>query len=250
MANIITVWGNPGSGKSVFCCILAKTLTQHKQKALIISADTLTPMLPVWLPEQPPEAGRSITQLIVSEQIDAAQLSRYVSLLKNYPFIGVSGCNTGENPHNASSFTYDAALRLIAAAAKLVDYVICDCGSVPSNPFMPAAIEAGSTVIRIITPDLRGLHYLKAMQASLSDPRFRFDVHLTFAGLARPFHAIEEIGKLIGGFDGLLPYSKEIERCAVENGIFQTIKYCHPKYTESLTKTVEAIRRAEPDFKL
>ena len=49
MSKIITVWGNPGCGKSMFCCNLAKVLTAGKQKALIINADSSTPMLPVWM---------------------------------------------------------------------------------------------------------------------------------------------------------------------------------------------------------
>ena len=28
MGKVITVWGSPGSGKSMFCCILAKALTR------------------------------------------------------------------------------------------------------------------------------------------------------------------------------------------------------------------------------
>ena len=46
MSKIITVWGNPGCGKSMFCCNLAKVLTAGKEKALIINADSSTPMLP------------------------------------------------------------------------------------------------------------------------------------------------------------------------------------------------------------
>ena len=38
MSQIITVWGNPGSGKSMFCCNLAKVLTAGKEKAIIINA--------------------------------------------------------------------------------------------------------------------------------------------------------------------------------------------------------------------
>ena len=52
MSKIIAVWGSAGSGKSMFCCILAKALTQDKKKAIIINADLSTPMLPVWLPDQ------------------------------------------------------------------------------------------------------------------------------------------------------------------------------------------------------
>ena len=94
-----------------------------------------------------------------------------------------------------------------------------------TNVFTPAAIEAGDVVIRILTPDLKGINYLKAHQPLLVDERFRFSEHMTFAGLARPFHALDEMGYIIGGFDGLLPYSKEIDRCATEGGMFKAITY-------------------------
>ena len=53
-----------------------------------------------------------------------------------------------------------------------------------TNVFTPAAIEAGDVVIRILTPDLKGINYLKAHQPLLVDERFRFSEHMTFAGLA------------------------------------------------------------------
>ena len=37
MGKVITVWGSPGSGKSMFSCILAKALTRDKRKAIIIN---------------------------------------------------------------------------------------------------------------------------------------------------------------------------------------------------------------------
>ena len=70
----------------------------------------------------------------------------------------------------------------------------------------------------------------------------------TFAGQARPFHAIDEMEHLIGGMDGLLPYSKEIDRCATEGGMFQAIKYCHPKYMASLKKVLEEVAAADEQF--
>mgnify|MGYP003166278967 FL=1 len=68
---------------------------------------------------------------------------------------------------------------------------------------------------------------------------------MTFAGMARPFHALDEMGYIIGGWDGLLPYGKEIDRCATEGGMFQAIKYCNPKYTASLNKVLDALEQME-----
>ena len=214
MGKVITVWGSPGSGKSMFCCILAKALTRDKRKAIIINADMNVPMLPVWLPEQIIQTNTSI----------------YAA---------------GENPLSYPEVKYTMVLQLIHAAAKLVDFVILDCSTSMTNVFTPAAIEAGDVVIRILTPDLKGINYLKAHQPLLVDERFRFSEHMTFAGLARPFHALDEMGYIIGGFDGLLPYSKEIDRCATEGGMFKAITYCNPKYTASLNKVLEILEQME-----
>ena len=53
-------------------------------------------------------------------------------------------------------------LQLVNAAARLVDFVILDCSSSMTNVFTPAAIESGDLVIRLLTPDLKGVNYLKA----------------------------------------------------------------------------------------
>jgi hypothetical protein len=125
----------------------------------------------------------------------------------------------------------------------LVDYIILDCSSNMMNFFTPTAIEAADLVVRIITPDLRGLNYLRAHKPLLTDEKFHYNSHLTFAGLARPFHAIDEMDHLIGGFDGLLPYAKEIERCGTGGQMFKALAYCNQRYIYSL-KTVRDMLEA------
>ena len=174
MGKVITVWGSPGSGKSMFCCILAKALTRDKRKAIIINADMNVPMLPVWLPEQIIQTNTSIGQVLSSVEIDTSLVASHVTVLKNYPFIGMMGYAAGENPLSYPEVKYTMVLQLIHAAAKLVDFVILDCSTSMTNVFTPAAIEAGDVVIRILTPDLKGINYLKAHQPLLVDERFRF----------------------------------------------------------------------------
>jgi hypothetical protein len=241
MSKIIAVWGSPGSGKSMFCCILAKALTRDRQKAIIINADAGTPMLPIWLPEQIIETTASIGRVLTSMEIDTTLVASKVTVLKSYPFIGLMAYSAGENPLSYPELRYDIILQLVSAAAKLVDYVILDCSSNITNIFTPAAIESADVIVRILTPDLKGINYLKAHQPVMVDPRFRWGEHMTFAGMARPFHAIDEMGHIIGGFEGLLPYSKEIDRCATQGGMFNAINYCTGKYMASLKKVREAV---------
>ena len=234
MSKIITVWGNPGSGKSVFCCVLAKHLTRDKSQAIIISADAETPMLPVWLPQQATDNTHSIGQIFTSLQIDSTLVAGKVSLLRSYPFIGVLGYAAGESPLSYPNPKYGQVKKLIAAAAQLVDYVILDAGSNITNFFMPAALELADHIVRLLTPDPRGIHYLKAHQPLLSDARFQYDRHFTMAALARPFHAIDEMSTVVGKLDGVLPYTKEVDRCVIEGEMFQVIHFCHSKYMAAI----------------
>lgn len=241
MSKTITVWGNPGCGKSMFCCNLSKVLTAGKQKAIIINADSSTPMLPVWMPDRILETSASIGNVLTGLKINNALVAERVVILKEYPFIGVMGYAAGENPFSYPELKYDKIKLFISEASKLVDYIILDCSSNMLNFFTPTAIEAADLVIRILTPDLRGLNYLKAHKPLLTDTKFHYDKHLTFAGLARPFHAIDEMDNLIGGFDGLLPYAKEIERCGTSGQMFKALAYCNQRYINSLKLVKERL---------
>ncbi len=250
MSKIITVWGNPGCGKSMFCCCLAKVLTANKDKALIINADSSTPMLPVWMPERILETDASIGNVLTGLEINTALVAERVTILKEYPFIGVMAYAAGENPFSYPELKYDKIKLFIAEASKLVDYIILDCSSNMLNFFTPTAIEAADLAVRIITPDLRGLNYLRAHRPLLTDDKFHYGSHLTFAGLARPFHAIDEMDHLIGGFDGLLPYAKEIERCGTGGQMFKALAYCNQRYVSSLKLVRERLMQPEENFTL
>lgn len=245
MSKIITVWGNPGSGKSMFCCNLAKVLTAGKAKALIINADASTPMLPVWMPDRILETNMSIGNVMTALEINNALVAERVVILKEYPFIGVMGYAAGENPFSYPELKYNKIRLFIQEASKLVEYIILDCSSNMLNFFTPTAIESADLVVRVITPDLRGLNYLKAHKPLLTDEKFHFPMHLTFAGMARPFHAIDEMDHLIGGFDGLLPYSKEIERCGTSGQMFKALAYCNQRYISSLKLVRELIDESD-----
>lgn len=49
----------------------------------------------------------------------------------------------------------------------------------------------------------------------------------------------------LAGLTAWLPYSKEIDRCATEGGMFKAITYCNPKYTASLNKVLEILEQME-----
>ena len=82
-----------------------------------------------------------------SVEIDTSLVASHVTVLKNYPFIGMMGYAAGENPLSYPEVKYTMVLQLIHAAAKLVDFVILDCSTSMTNVFTPAAIEASDVSI-------------------------------------------------------------------------------------------------------
>ena len=240
MAKVICVWGNSGSGKTTFSCLLARYLTSDKQKAIIISPDTSTPILPVLFPKESLDVTMSLGNLLSAVEINNASVASKVVLYKSYPFIGVLGYSIGDTPLSYPTADYHQVRLLIQAAATLVDYLILDCTSVISE-FTAAAIEMSDLVIRVLTPDLYGIHYYNAHRPILEDARFKLNEHISLAGQARPFHAIDEMGHFIGGFSGILPYNKEIQRNAIEGTIFSAFNQCGVKYMEALHTVVKSI---------
>ena len=245
MAKIITIWGNSGSGKTTFACMLAKRLTRDKKKAIVVCPDAETPLLPVLFPNENIETSMSIGNVLSAVEIDNALVASKVVLYKPYPFIGVLGYTAGETPLSYPELEFKKVKSLIYAASSLVDYLILDCTASVISVFTPAAIESADVVVRILTADLFGVYYLMAHQPLLSDSRFKFDRHLSFAGKARPFQALDEMGHLIGGFAGILPYSKEIERGATSGEIFSSINLCGQKYAAALELVAKEVSQPE-----
>lgn len=247
MVRIITIWGNSGSGKTTFACLLARLLTQNKKKAIIISPDMETPLLPIAFPGENIETVMSLGNILSATTVDNALVASKVVLYKPYPFVGMLAYSTGETPLSYPEIDYEKVSDLISAASSLVDYLILDCTSSVVSPFTPAAIEAANVVVRILTPDLFGLRYLEAHKPLLRDSRFHFSEHITLAGQARPFQAIEEMGHLVGSFSGILPYNKEIQRSGTCGEMFSALHCCGPKYTAALNTVAELVA-SEDDY--
>ena len=74
----------------------------------------------------------------------------------------------------------------------------------------------------------------KAQTPLLTGGKFHIDDHLIFAGVARPYYALDEMEHVFGRLDGILPWSKEIDRAATEGTVFSAGKYCSEKYLSAL----------------
>lgn len=53
---------------------------------------------------------------------------------------------------------------------------------------------------------------------------------------------------LIGGFDGILPYTKEIERCGTSGQMFRALPYCNQRYLNALKLVKNKLSDSKEDL--
>ena len=58
-------------------------------------------------------------------------------------------------------------------------------------------------------------------------------------GLGKPYSLHEEMDITIGGFDGILPFGREIERYVMEGNLFSILTCCHARYRETVERTLD-----------
>lgn len=241
MAKVILIWGSPSSGKSMFSCMLAMELSAENKKTMIFSADQNVPMLPVLLPGQSFNNSTSISALFQAEQVNPAIVAHTVHILKQNPMIGVLGYSNDEIPIHTLWPGTSKIKEILEIAGTMVDYIIWDCTSDMNCCMNTAMMELSDLVVRIITPDLKGIHYYGLCEKRLKSERYHFSNQLTLAGMVRAYHTVDELSYLTGGIKGILPFSKEMDRGAAEGGFFYASGHCHTKYRETVEDITEQI---------
>ena len=235
MSKLITVSGSPGSGKSLFAALLASIIAKEEKQVILVSTDRITPMLPVMVNSQPLDASKSIVNVLKAKMITPALVASQVTLLESCPYIGVLAY-----PAQGADYTVEALQSLCQIAGELVAYVIVDCSPPDEKVYQPIVAQSNVSV-NVLTADRKGLSYYRAHE-HISAAQEHAQQQFTFAGMARPFQALDDIGAMIGGWDGYLPYSKNIEQCCGEFDMFSALKHCNDFYLKALTKVHDTIK--------
>lgn len=223
MANHITVFGSPASGKSVFSAALAKKFSTNG-KIILISGDNTVPMLPFFC--------GNITAIglgaLLSGEINLQKTAQAVKVLSKYPQIGVIGFQIND----AKTVLTDKnnLLSLWEYLDNLVDFVVWDCTSDMETIFSSVAISKAKLCICILTADIKGCLFYENYRKRIQ----KLNEVLIYEGMGKPYSLQEEFQSKYGNFNGILPFSREIERICMEGKIFDTNKVCHNKYLEAI----------------
>lgn len=236
MARHIAVIGSPNSGKSVFSAALAKGSVNRKKRAIIISGDHVVPMSPFF-------CGISdvmgLGHLCCGE-ITPQRVAQSVKVLPKYPDIGIMAMQLKDAISGISS---DKLLQIAEILDQMVDIVIWD-GSSDSNSVFDQTILAKCdlTVCVLIAEPKGALYFEQNCQTLVSDRKLIF-----LEGMGRPYSPREEMSVRTGGFDGMLPYSREIERVYLEGDLFSVDKVCPERYQTTVKRIIEQLLQGKEE---
>lgn len=213
---MITVWGSSGAGKSTLSLGIATELAARHNDVLLISTCGRTPALPVFLPTEKNITGQnSIGPLLVSKDITEGSLKDKIIKHPNSKRIFFMGYASGE----ATVLTYgqpqqESVSKLIHLLNDVTpfEYCIVDCDSKAEfDPLTTYAIENADFGISVVTPDVKGYEFYKAMSGWLANSdSFHIENFTRIANLIYKHTPLSAAEDLFGGFAYKIPWARQV----------------------------------------
>lgn len=198
MANIFAVWGNSGSGKSLISCAIADRLTGKEHSVIVISTDKVTPMMRTYLPMYEDSADNSIGKLL-SGSITADSLKGKIQLHpqnNNIGFMSLGSYDNGLIFQESWSAEVFSKLTAVIFQLQLCDYLLFDCSpDIFADAGMLFALERAQAVVRVMSPDNRGISFAEAQAPVLRGGDFRYDEHIMVLNNFYPYSPVGQLNK-------------------------------------------------------
>lgn len=229
MAKHILIIGSPGSGKSVFGAALASAAGKRKKQTLLISGDSRISMLSFF-------CGNTDTDglgTLYAGEITSQRTADAIKILREFPNIGVMGFQLHEWERQEG--TTAQIQQLYTVVDGMAEVVIWDGTSDWTDAFQTVMTEKAEVTACLLTADVKGLLYFQQYQDKIR----RLTHCLLLEGLSKPYSLHEEMDVTIGGFDGILPFGREIERYVMEGNLFSILTCCHARYRETVEHTLD-----------
>lgn len=229
MAKHILIIGSPDSGKSVFSAALASAAGKRNRQTLLISGDSRISMLSFF-------CGNADTDglgTLYAGEITSQHTADAIKILREFPNIGVMGFQIHERKRQEG--TTAQIQQLYTVLDGMAEVVIWDGTSDWTDAFQTVMTAKAEVTACLLTADVKGLLYFKQYQDKIR----RLTHCLLLEGLSKPYSLHEEMDVTIGGFDGILPFGREIERYVMEGNLFSILTCCHARYRETVERTLD-----------
>lgn len=117
--------------------------------------------------------------------------------------------------------------------------MIIDCTShISADILSTVALENADSVIRLCSPDFKGISYFASQLPCLMGRRFNPERHIKILSNFKNGQAVSEIKEFYGGIDFELPYLSEIEEQYYTAGLLEGVTSKEGKKFEHTLKVI------------
>jgi len=223
VSKLVTIYGSPGSGKTILAMALASRLALKKENVILVSSDKVVPHLKVLLPTVETDKSFSMGPLLLKSGLTQKQL---IPKLVFHPDSGNLACLAlapGDTPISYPPLWEPAnVMELLNVLSGLADVVLVDGMSNPAADSVTlTAMGVSERVICTLTPDRKGLEYLNAVLQLLRDEKYKTGKHLRILSPVRETSPVNELLGIIEDVQFLLPYSAEAEERMLSGKLFK-----------------------------
>lgn len=221
---IISIWGSPNSGKTVFATKLSTALYERFEKTVIVLySDYETPVLPVIFPHFSGERLASVGTALSKVEIRQNDVLECLITVKGKQNLGFLGFREGENQHTFPRFQRNKVEDLLDTLREIADIVIVDCTSCPENQIITStAIESSDLIFRLASPDLKSVSWYLSQLPVYLDKKYCGERHIQGINVpnADLLMPIDELQLQMKDVSFLIPYSDSVKAQMQEGRLY------------------------------
>lgn len=223
-AQVLAVWGSPGSGKTTVSARLAKHLADHHQNVLLLFCDATVPMLPCVCPPAELENEHSLGSLLAATHITASLIRHNCVTHRRMSHLSILGMRRGENVFTYPPYTANLVAELIAGLREVAPYIVIDCGSAIANDILSAvALMEADAVLRLVNCDLKSISFLSSQLPLLKDGKWDAEKQYKAVSNLKTAQASENMEQVLGNVVFKIPHSDELEEQMLAGDLFRDL---------------------------
>lgn len=212
MSKMIAVCGSPESGKTTASLKLAQELyNQKKGSVVFLSPDMRVPSMAYIFPHSKAADLFSIGKALDKTDIFTEDVLKQLVPVKTMRNFGFLGYTAGENKYRYPRPTEDKITALFRVMNEIADYVVVDCVSDMDDLISRMAINGATSVIQMVTPDLKSIAYYSS-QAEMFESVAKRNIKVLCIRDRDVYLPKEEVASHIGNVQFTLPYSRPLKQ--------------------------------------
>lgn len=224
MPKLIAFYGSPGSGKTSIALKTAmETYIQTKDEVIaFLSPDMTVPSIALLFPNYAPDEVVSLSDIFDNTAITNESLLKNGVTVKNMKDFFALGFKAGENRYSFPTPTPEKINSLFFALSDVAGYIFVDCTNDETDEISKKALAMADAVVRIITPDLKGMAWYSSNKNSdRTEGEDLFNVvSVTEKDLYLP---TEEVCTKLHSIAALLPYSKALKQQMLDGRMYDRL---------------------------